>query len=559
MRITLVGTGIALDTVGVEARRYNLSTAYLEAAVRQARDDVDVTRLDVPIRLDSRSFDHAVTRQVLDSRPDLLALSCFCWDLDAQLELARAVRREAPAVPVVVGGPSASYQADELIAREPAVDAVVRGEGEVTFVEVVSRGGRALDGVAGVSWRDGAGAARHEPDRPVIDDLGALASPLLTGVLEPPRQNLMLELSRGCLHRCTYCAWKTHGRGVRPVPGARVREEVAWAVERGYEHAFVIDSAVNDSDERLDDVVAAARAADPAGRLAYSYFVDHTLLTAAQVRRLATLRTHEVTVGLETLSAAALAAAGRRPVERDRFEAALDRLSEVAPATVSIMLGMPGDDLDGFRRTLDFVAGLAERPGRPRIRAVRVFWMLVAPGSTLWRRARRFGLSIASPGIPYVLGSASFPTRDLVSALRLLHDHPRADLFVWEDAEPLSRLDPDLPALFAARGDHLGGRAGARLDDDDALRAIRPLAPGRALPGGGVVAPLEHVSGYPVIVVESPAGQRVRLQIRPAGAEPRPYCRTRSFDLVTLPLEGPPENAQVLLGLLVELIKRNDR
>lgn len=562
MRVTLVGTGITLPSVGEAARRYNLANAYLEAFVRAhpvLSRSVEVRRLDLPISLDRPVFTRDALEEVLATRPDVLGLSCYAWDLEAQLALAAEVRRERPEVKIVLGGPSASVRDQELLEARSAPDVVVRGEGEATLSQALERGLDDLSGVPGLTWRDREGELHREPNRPPLADLGRIPSPLVTGVLEPPRQNLLLELGRGCRHRCAYCAWKLFGGGVRHHSEDRARQEIAWAVERGYEHAFIIDSALNDDDARLAGVARAAREADPDRRLAFSYFLSAEDLSPDQARHLAALRSHEVTLGLESVNPAALRAAGRKPLDPEAFARALDLLAPIAPATVSLMLGMPGDDLRGFRRTLDFVADLAERPGGSRVRAARVHWMMVAPGSTLWRRAGRYGLELSAVGIPYVLASETFPRGDLIEALRLLRRHPRSDLFIWEDAEPWRALqEPDGGPLYAPGGEHLGGRPGGAVTDEQVWRALRPLRPGRELAGGFVLAPLGRAGGFPVVRLRGPEGREVRLQLRPRGAEPQPLARTRSFDLVWLAPASDDDGERRLLRLLVELVRRND-
>lgn len=561
VRLTLVGTGITLPHVDESALRYNLANAHLEASVRadpELRSRVRVTRVDLPFALDRPSFEADAVKAVLATEPDWLGLSCYSWDLQAQLELAEQVRLARPRVRIVLGGPSATFQAARLLDRNPSVDVVVRGEGEVTIRHLLRHDPENLAGIRGISWRRVDGTITAEPDRPVAPDLAELASPILTGVLVPPKQNLMFEFSRGCIYRCTYCAWKTQGAGVRYVPEQRVRGELRWAVEHGYEHAFLIDSAINNDDEWLDFLSRTVAEVDPERSLALSYFVNHAFVTERQVRALARIRAHEITVGLETINPRASRAAGRKAVDREAFVRAVDRLSEVAPSTLSIMLGMPGDDLDGFRATLDFIAEVAERPGRPRVRMARAHWMLIAPGSQMWERADRYGLRIAREGIPYVLGSETFPQEDLVRALHVMHEHPRSDLFVWEDAEPLKMLDAALPAMFAAGGDHIGGRVGTRISVEDVIEAIRPLVPGRPLRGPWKVGEVEQRHGWPVVVLEGPEGRSVLLQVRPRDAEPNPLARTRRFDLVWLPSPGAGDEENRLVHALVDLVRRND-
>lgn len=563
MKLTLVGTGITLPHVDETALRYNLANAHLEAYVRghAALGGVDVTRVDAPYSLDTQILPPDVVERVLATAPDVLGLSCYSWDIESQLALAATVKAARPTTRVILGGPSATFDARRLLLDNAAVDIVVRGEGEETLAELLQLEGHDLAGVAGVSWRAPDGSLREEPDRPPVADLATLRSPLLTGVLVPPRQNLMFEFSRGCIYRCKYCAWKIGGGGVRYVPRERVDGEVAWARERGYEHAFIIDSALNNHDDRLQVVSDAVARHVPDGALAFSYFVNYRFVSPLQARLLGRIRAHEVNVGLESTNPAALKAAGRAPVDEDAFGRALDLLADVAPATLHLMLGMPGDDLAGFRRTLDFVARQAERSGKPRVRSVRVHWMLVAPGSTIWEHADRHGVEIRRQGVPYVVATRDFPQGDLVKALRALREHPRADLFVWEDAEPLKMLGGDVPDMFAAGGDHIGGRAPRRIADEEVLHAIRPLAPGRAMPRGWTVRPLEHRHGWPVIVLDGPARRQVLLQVRPRDAEPSPYLRTATFDLVWLPSDAPSDDTreeQQLVKALAELVARND-
>lgn len=139
-------------------------------------------------------------------RPDLVGVSVFTCGARSSLEYARIAR--AFGAFVVFGGFHPSALPDEVLAS-PWVDAVVRGEGELTFAELV-RGGTP-EGVAGISFRDH-GRVVHNPARPLISDLDALPRPLRE--IRPARFGLAgLEYhtdtvftSRGCRGRCTFCA-----------------------------------------------------------------------------------------------------------------------------------------------------------------------------------------------------------------------------------------------------------------------------------------------------------------------------------------------------------------
>jgi radical SAM superfamily enzyme YgiQ (UPF0313 family) len=77
----------------------------------------------------------------------------------ASIEAAAEVKLARPGAFVVAGGLTASAHAAEVLALAPAIDAVVRGEGEgplVALAEALARGERDLSSVPNLVWRGGA-------------------------------------------------------------------------------------------------------------------------------------------------------------------------------------------------------------------------------------------------------------------------------------------------------------------------------------------------------------------------------------------------------------------
>jgi anaerobic magnesium-protoporphyrin IX monomethyl ester cyclase len=141
------------------------------------------------------------------------------------MRMLRAIRANAPGVVTVYGGVYPTYHAERTLADEPAVDLVVRGEGEATALELVkaleaggSRVGRHLAGVAGLAYRDG-GDVVLTAARPPIADLDAWRVGWeLVDRWDDYRcfglgRAAVVQFSRGCPHRCTYCG--QHGFWVK--------------------------------------------------------------------------------------------------------------------------------------------------------------------------------------------------------------------------------------------------------------------------------------------------------------------------------------------------------
>ena len=140
------------------------------------------------------------------------------------LERARIVRKHHPAVPIVLGGFSASYYHEEILKTHPEVDFVLRGDSTETpmgqLLESHSRG-KTLDGIPNLTWRsDGrvkANPLTHVPENlDHIDlDYGLIVRKVLRyrdlqGHL--PYSNwkanpMSIAVSvRGCVHNCVNCA-----------------------------------------------------------------------------------------------------------------------------------------------------------------------------------------------------------------------------------------------------------------------------------------------------------------------------------------------------------------
>ena len=130
--------------------------------------------------------------------------------IGSAIRVARAVKALRPEVPIVFGGWHPTLAVDQTL-REPFIDAVVRGQGELTFLELVQRivQGESWHGIRGLSFKDN-GKIQHEAERPVanINDLPAptygMVDHGIYASVSGTRQ-LAYTSSVGCPYQCNYC------------------------------------------------------------------------------------------------------------------------------------------------------------------------------------------------------------------------------------------------------------------------------------------------------------------------------------------------------------------
>jgi hopanoid C-3 methylase HpnR len=236
MRVLFVHPGPLLYT-RVFLRLEPLGLELVAAAARAAGHDCRLIDLQVANHT-------AYRRQLATWRPDAVAFSCnYLANVPEIVDLARQTKAERPDCFIIVGGHSASFTAESILAHgDGAIDCVLRGEGEAGIVPLLAeaQAGRSPDEVPGAVSARGAGPAPH-----FVDDLDALhpARDLLRhrrkyflGVLDPCAS---IEFSRGCPWDCSFCsAWTFYGRSYRLRSPERIVEDLRSIREPG---VFIVD------------------------------------------------------------------------------------------------------------------------------------------------------------------------------------------------------------------------------------------------------------------------------------------------------------------------------
>ncbi|MEJ2693885.1 MAG: radical SAM protein [Candidatus Thiodiazotropha sp.] len=151
------------------------------------------------------------------------------------VRLARRLKRRLPRTPIVYGGVYPSYHGEEILAAEPSIDVIVRGEGERTaqlLARAYARGGRLAE-VPGLILRV-AGRIHATARAEMITDLNRYR--VGWELIEDwdlyhcwgMGRAAVIQLSRGCPHTCTYCGQRGYWTRWRYRDPRKVASEIAW-------------------------------------------------------------------------------------------------------------------------------------------------------------------------------------------------------------------------------------------------------------------------------------------------------------------------------------------
>jgi hypothetical protein len=183
------------------------------------------------------SLEH-VARQAKASKARMIGISSlFTAYSDLALETAAAVKKACPGVPIVLGGHHPTALPEAVIGH-PAVDYVLRGDGEAGFPALARAicQGTALTRIPGLVRRRSDGSLSMAPPA-VVDDLDTLPVPAFDLIAwrhyqRGGRGSLAMTASSGCPLRCTYCAVNASGyHGFRRRSVASVLSELKAAFD----------------------------------------------------------------------------------------------------------------------------------------------------------------------------------------------------------------------------------------------------------------------------------------------------------------------------------------
>ncbi len=235
-KILLVTPDYHCGVVESAGRWPNLGFVYMAGELQKAGHEVVI--------YDAMAKNHnleQIIERVLMFKPDIVGTTAFTATMPAATLLLQTVKERLPGVVTVLGGIHPTFCYEQVLKNYPAVDYVVRFEGEVTFpelVDAISNKGR-LDNVKGIAYRRKNEVVVTE-ERPFIEDLDKLspAWELLewddyTFYVYPGSRLAIISTARGCLHECAFCSqqkfWHQTWRARSP---EKVLEEIEMLVRK---------------------------------------------------------------------------------------------------------------------------------------------------------------------------------------------------------------------------------------------------------------------------------------------------------------------------------------
>lgn len=339
--------------------------------------------------MDEASLLKRSVEEVEKTDPNVLGISCGSDSFPFIAELIKAYKKRNPDVIICLGGHHPTFLAAEIMSLLPEVDVIVRGEGEITFFELVDTLSKKepLKDVLGITYRNG-DKIYSNPDRPRIEDLDLLPFPnlpdynTLKSFNPHTKSPLMVHIEggRGCMFSCPYCSESAFWGKQRKRSPERVVEELALRVSMYGESVAIsfVDDEIAVNKKWLEELCTLI--SKQGWDISLGAFCRIDFMSEHILDLMAAANFDGLFFGIESISPSIRRVIKRAPIKvSDIFATAKSCLNRGTHPVMSFMSGFPGETEEEMLADLDCRHALAAMGCDTRYGP-----LIVLPGTQFW-------------------------------------------------------------------------------------------------------------------------------------------------------------------------------
>lgn len=313
---------------------------------------------------------------------DIVGFSVYIWNVNEVLEVIKILRESV----VILGGPQVNGIEKDFLRDNPKIGIIITGEGEDTFTSLLEYfvGRKELENIAGITTRD-----IQTPRGPAVE---IEKIPFVYEHIFRDNPNLSwisLETSRGCPMECGFCTWSSE-RKMRYQSIDKVKHDLDIILSQpSIKFIYFCDSSLLYNKKRAKQILK--HIIDAGSDRVFRYEFSAEQLDEALIDMLAKLPGHEFNFGIQSINEKALRNIGR-VFRRDVFECNYKLIAEKFKGanniTIDLIYGLPGDNIEGYRASLNYVLSL------PEVGRIITNPLVVLPGSAFYRDRDKYKLEL---------------------------------------------------------------------------------------------------------------------------------------------------------------------
>ena len=324
-----------------------------------------------------------ILEDIYRKKPDAIGFSCYIWNIGMVEKLMGELHKLLPKLPVFLGGPEVTYDADKLLRKYPYLTGIFIGEGEATFAQVVKyyvkKSPEFLEDIPGLMLRSG-----MTPER---KPLNLTDVPFLYDDMAPFTNRIIYyETQRGCPFRCSYCL-SSIDKTVRFRDIEVVKKELAFFLEKKVKQVKFVDRTFNCNHDHAMAVWQYLYEHDN-GVTNFHFEIAGDILREDEIALVAKMRPGLVQfeIGVQSTNTDTLREIRRvMDIEKLKQVVAALKAAHNVHIHLDLIAGLPYEDYDSFARSFDDVYAMEPEQ-------LQLGFLKVLKGSYMAEMAESYGL-----------------------------------------------------------------------------------------------------------------------------------------------------------------------
>lgn len=386
---------ILLAAINAKYIHSNLAVYSLKSYVDSKRKNHNELRTEIDIGeyTINQPID-GILQDIYKRKPDMIGFSCYIWNIQFVLQIARNLIKVLPKTAIWLGGPEVSYDGRQVLKKEAEITGIMVGEGEETFSELIDYyeqlefghvSKKDLAQILGIIFRCESGSIIETAQRP----------PLCMDTIPFPYQSLermehrivYYESSRGCPYSCSYCLSSIDKR-VRFRSLELVKQELDFFLKWKVPQVKFIDRTFNCKKSHCIEIWKYLLKKDN-GVTNFHFEISGDLLSDEELELLEHMRPGQIQleIGVQTINPQTIEEIHRN-MDLVRLEQNVRKIKTFGNIHqhLDLIVGLPYEDFESFCQSFD-------RVYRMRPEQLQLGFLKVLKGSHMEEMAETYGLS----------------------------------------------------------------------------------------------------------------------------------------------------------------------
>lgn len=357
-------------------------------------------------------------------KPEILCFSCYLWNISYIEQLVCEISKVMPEIEIWLGGPEVSWNAEDVLQRLTQVRGVMRGEGEVTFLDVVhfyegafENCGKGFDDILGITYyKEEVREEKTErfivstEERPVMADLNGI--PFVYEDIEAFEHKIIYyESSRGCPFSCSYCL-SSIDKCLRFRDLELVKRELQFFIDHDVPQVKFVDRTFNCRHDHAMEIWKYVAEHDK-GVTNFHFEVAADLLNEEEIALIASMRPGliQLEIGIQSTNMQTIQEI-RRTMRFEKVKKIVEQIHAKGNIHqhLDLIAGLPYEDYQRFRCSFNEVYAL--KPEQ-----LQLGFLKVLKGSYMEEKAKDYQL-VYQDRPPFEVLSTAWISYDEVIALK---------------------------------------------------------------------------------------------------------------------------------------------